>query len=155
MIIRPADIEKDALDIMDGARDFASRIAVRHLLPKDDEDFIKVVSRIVSLEGMEVLLAEHGGRVVGGIGILYVPYTWNPAILVGDEMFFWSHKHAPFRTARKLADEAMRRIKEKGAIPMFHSLTTSSAGVERFYNSINLFPIETAFTWQSPQPQHS
>ena len=70
MIIRPADIEKDSLAIMDGARDFASRIAVRHLFPKDDNAFIKAVSRIISLEGMDVLVAEDKGRVVGGIGIL-------------------------------------------------------------------------------------
>ena len=145
--IRPADLEKDALAIMDGARDFASRIAVRHLLPEDDAAFIKAVGHIVSLDGMEILLAEHEGRVVGGIGILYAPYTWNPAILVADELFWWCSTEAPFRTARKLIDETMQKIKEKGAIPFFRSLTTSPPGVEHTYRSFNMFPIETAFTW--------
>ena len=150
MIIRPADLEKDALAIMDGARNFASRIAVRHLLPSDDGDFVKAVSRIVSLDGMEILLAEHEGRVVGGIGVLYIQFLWNPAILIADELFWWSATDSPFRTGRRLADEAMLRIKERGAIPMFRSLTTSPPGVEKFYRSIDLFPIETVFTWPSP-----
>ena len=152
MKIRPADLENDALAIMNGARDFASRIALRHLLPEDDADFIKAVGHIVSLDGMEVLLAEHEGRVVGGIGILYVPYMWNSAILIADEVFFWSDKQAPFGAAHKLFVEAMRRIEEKKAIPMFRTLTTSPPGVERLYRSFNLFPAETVFTWLSPLP---
>lgn len=155
MIIRPADLEKDALAIMDGARDFASRISVRHLLPEDDNDFIKAVSRIVCLEGMEVLLAEHEGRVVGGIGILYAPYLWNSAILVADEMFWWAAQDAPFRTGKKLIDETMRKIEEKKAVPMFRTLTTSPLGVERVYRSFNMQPVETVFTWPSPQPRPS
>ena len=155
MIIRPADIDKDALDIMNGARDFASRIAVKHLLPEDDETFIKAVSRIVSLNGVEVLLAEHEGRIVGGIGILYAEYLWNNAIIVADELFWWAAQDAPFRTGWKLINEAMRRIKEKDAIPMFRSLTTSPHGVERVYKSFDMLPVETVFTWQSPQPRPS
>ena len=150
MIIRPADLKKDALAIMDGARDFASRIAVRHLLPSDEGDFIKVISRIVSLDGMEILLAEHKGRVVGGMGILYVPFLWNPAILIADELFFWGDKEAPFGASHKLFVKTMRRIKEKQAVPMFRTLTTSPPGVERLYRSSNLLPVETVFTWPSP-----
>lgn len=148
--IRPADIENDALAIMDGARDFASRIALRHLLPQDDAAFIKAVGFIVSLDGMEILLAEHEGRVVGGIGILYVPYMWNNAILVADELFWWCSTEAPFRTARKLIDEAMQKIKERDAIPFFRSLTTSPLGVERLYKKIGFKPIETAWTVVGP-----
>lgn len=155
MIIRPADIEKDALAIIDGARDFASRIALKHMISEDNEMFIKSVSRIVSLDGMEVLLADDDDEIVGGIGILYAPYIWNSAILVADELFWWCKKGAPFRTGKRLIDEAMKKVHEKGAIPMFRSLTTSPPGVDRIYREFQMFPVETVHTWLLPHPQHS
>ena len=154
IIIRPADLENDALAIMDGARDFASRVSFQHLLPKDDAAFVDVVSRIVSLEGMEILVAEHDGGIVGGIGLLYMPSLWNPAILVADEIFFWSNRDAPFRTAYKLFDEAMRRIEERKAVPMFRTLITSPPGVEKLYRRRNMHPTETLFTWLPPPLSH-
>lgn len=146
MIIREADLELDALAIMDGARDFAERIAFRHLLPDNDEEFVKAVGRVVNTVGVEILLAEHEGRVVGGIGILYAPFTWNLDRIVADEVFWWAAENAPHRTGRRLIDEVMKRIDEKNAIPMFRKLTTSPPGVEHVYRDLGLEPIETTFT---------
>lgn len=145
MIIREADLDFDALAIMDGARDFASRIAFRHLLPTDDAVFTEAVGKVLVVKGFELLLAEHDGRVVGGIGILYAPFTWNPERIVADEIFWWAAIDSPFRTGRCLIDEAMKRIRERNAIPMFHSMNTSPPGVEHLYRKFGLEPVETTF----------
>lgn len=100
----------------------------------------------MTLEGLEILLVEHENKIVGGIGILYAPYLWNPERLIGDELFWWSSEDSPFRTGRYLIDEAMKRIDKKGAIPMFRSLETSPKSVEKIYNRFGLSKVETAFT---------
>ncbi len=136
MIIRPANLEIDALAITEGAKDFASRTIVR--LPKD---FTSIVSRIIDLPGVEILIVENRGKVVGGIGILYVPYVWNPEILVGEKLFIWAAKDAPFRAATILIDYAIEHIIEKGAEPMFRG----SKGMGKICMRHGLMPAETLF----------
>ena len=144
--IRPANLEADALSIIDGAHAFAESTEFKELFPDDYDEFTAAIGRIMTLEGMEILLAEHENRIVGGIGILYAPFLWNPKILVSDELFWWAYKHAPFRTGRRLAEEAMKRIEEKGAIPMFRLLENSPKGAEKFYRRhLGLKPVETMF----------
>lgn len=145
MNIRPANIEKDALAIVDGAHDFVERAGLHSLFPSDEKEFIAVIGRVISLEGMVILLAEHEGKVVGGISILYAPYLWNPSRIVGDEIFWWTSKDAPLRTGIRLFEEAMKQIDEKKAIPVFKKLETSPKGVEKLYLRKGLFPAETAF----------
>jgi carbon starvation protein CstA len=148
MIIRQANLDTDALAIIDGAKDFVQRISI-NLLPKKDEAFISAIGRIMTLDGLEVLLAEHNSRIVGGIGIFYTPYLWNQDILVGEELFWWTAKDAPFRSGRMLIDEAMKNIKNKGAIPVFRTLLTSPKGVEKLYKRLGLEPVETVYmSWQ-------
>lgn len=142
--MRVADIDNDALAIADGARDFANRVAFKSLFPKG-RDFNSAIGRIMELDELEVLLVEQNGKVVGGLGIAYSPYLWNPSLLIGDELFWWTAKDAPFRTGRSLFGEAMSRINEKGAMPVFRSLETSPKGVERLYRSFGMGPVETVF----------
>ena len=144
MIIRPADLNADALAIIDGARDFAKFTGMK-LFPTDDDEFVAAIGRIMTLEGFEVLLAEHEGRIVGGIGILYSPYLWNPSFVVGEELFWWAGKNAPFRTGKKLMDEAMKRIDEKGAIPIFQLLENSPKGAEKIYQHHGLSRVGTIY----------
>lgn len=144
VVIRVADVDNDALGIMDGARDFASRVAFKSLLPPDRE-FIDAVGRIIAMEGIEILVAEYKGEIVGGIGILYAPYTWNPKLTVADELFWWCHEKAPPRTGWSLIDRAMANIDERGAIPMFSALETSPPGVRKIYHRFGMKPIETKF----------
>lgn len=145
MIVRLADLEADAAAIMDGARDFASRIAFRSLLPNDDAAFTEAVARIMALDGLEAIVAEHEGLVVAGIGVLFAPYLWNPAVTVGDELFWWAARDAPYGAGPKVAEEALRRIEERGAVPLFRALQTSPRGVGRFYRRIGLQPVEVSF----------
>lgn len=143
--IRAADLQNDALAIMDGARDFAKRIAFRSLLPMEDSEFVSAVGGIVTLEGFELLLAEHNTEVVGGIGILYAPYIWNPKLTVADEIFWWCYESAPYRTGWRLFEQAMKNIDARNAIPMFSALETSPDGVARTYRRAGMKPIETKF----------
>lgn len=151
--IRDADLDLDAPMIMVGARDFASRVVFKSLMPKDDAKFIEAVSRIVTLDGFETLIAENGNTFVGMIGILYVPYQWNPEITVAEEIFWWTAKDAPYRTGHLLFKEAMRRIDARPAVPVWRSLTTSPDGVERMYKKDGLSEIETVWG-RSQQWQH-
>lgn len=142
--IRVADMKRDALAVIDGAKDFASRVSFGSLFPKGDK-FVEAVGNIVLMDGVEILVADHDGLVVGGIGIWYAPFMWNPSLLVGTELFWWAQKNAPFRTGRILFDETMKRIDERGALPMFRSLDTSPRGVAKLYQRNGLFPVETVF----------
>lgn len=143
MIIRNADLEKDAMAIVDGARDFANRTPIQSLLK--DEKFTKAVSRVVTLKNFEVLVAENDGQVVGGIGIFYTPLLWNDDILTAEEHFWWVAKDAPFKTGINLINQAMKNIEEKGAIPMFKALSTSPKGVDKIYRKFGMEPVETLY----------
>ena len=145
MIIREADLAIDAGQIMVGARNFVERVAFKSMIPKDEAVFIRAVGRIISLSGFELLLAEHEDRVVGGIGILYTPYQWNPEIIVAEELFWWAAEDAPYRTGYLLIEEAMKRITERNAIPVFRKLTTSPDGVKKLYAKYGMTQVETVF----------
>ncbi len=142
VLIRLADFSRDALDIVNGAREFAESTVLKEYFPKG-EKFVEVIGRILTLDQMEILVAEHDQRVVGGIGIIYIPYVWNPELLVGEEIFWWASKKAPFRTGSLLINEAMKRIEERKAMPMFGSLTTSPRHVEKIYRRYGMSPIGT------------
>jgi hypothetical protein len=88
---------------------------------------------------------EHEGEIVAGIGIQYASLLWNPEILTANELFWWAKEDAPFRTGRLVIDEAMKRIDQRGAIPVFRALETSPKGVEKLYRKFGMVPIETTF----------
>lgn len=144
MIIRKANIEKDALSIIEGAKDFAKRMDMGKLI-SGDEDFTDAVIKIVSSDGVEVFVAEHESKVVGSLGIAYIPYLWNPSIIIAEELFWWSAEDSPMKTGYKLLCKAMEEIEENNAIPVFTSLVTSHKGVEKMYLKFGLTPIETRF----------
>jgi len=149
--IRIADIKADALTILHGARDCSRRhkehqgnLNIGSLFP-DDEGLIKALSRLVSCDELEILIAENDGQVVGGAGILYVPYMWNLDLLTGEKLFWWTEETAPFRTAVILIDEVIKRIDMRGAIPVFRALKTDPKGVEKLYRRLNMVPVETTY----------
>jgi len=140
MIIRSATI-MDALALMEGAKDFAKFTGLP-IFPEKNEDFISAVSRIVTHDAVDVILAEHEGAVIGGIGIIYGQSLWNPAIIMGEEIFWWAFPKAPMKTGKRLYDEAIRRIEEKNAIPYFKSLPNSPDSVEKLYIRDGFVPID-------------
>ena len=143
--IRPANFDTDALAIIDGAREFSQQTSLASWFRHGGE-FIEDISKIMVLDNLEISVAEHDGKIVGGIGIVYIPFIWNRSIIVGDELFWWTSKSAPFKTGSSLFDFAMKRIKEKGARPMFRSLDTSPVHIEKFYIRRGLRKLESAFT---------
>lgn len=145
VVIRNADLEKDALALVDGARAFMAWIDIPYLFPDNEDDLISAVWHVISLPESEIFVAEQDGRIIGGIAVLFAPYIWASNKLVGDELFWWVEEGAPFRTARLLFDTALQRIRERGAIPMFHSMSSSPKGVNKLYLKAGLRPIETAF----------
>ena len=145
MIIRPANFETDALSITDGAREFSQQTSLASWFRTGNE-FIEDISKIMVLDNLQISVAEYEGKIVGGIGIIYVPFLWNQSILVGDELFWWTSGNAPFKTGTSLFDFAIKRIIEKGARPMFRALDTSPKHVEKFYERRGLKKIESIFT---------
>lgn len=145
MIVRTANFDTDALDIVNGARKFAQSTSLASWFRPGDE-FIQDISKVMVLENVEIMVAEFDGKIVGGIGIAYVPFIWNQTILVGDELFWWVFPGAPFKTGSILFDRAMERIEEKGARPFFRSLDTSPERIEKFYARQGLKQFESVFT---------
>lgn len=150
--LRVADSKADALEIMLGARDCIRRhkahegvLNLGSLFPDDDKVLVKAIVRLLSFSGLEVLIAEHKGRVVGATGVLYMPYMWNPDLLTGDKIFWWTEEDAPFRTAMILANETMNRIEARNAVPIFRALKTDPKGVERLYQKMSMTPVETVY----------
>jgi len=143
MIIRLADLEKDALAIVEGAKDFATRTPVNKLL--QGQNYIDAVTSIVTLDEFELIVAEHEGKVVGGIGLFYAPFLWNRDILIAEEHFWWTDKEAPFSTGMKLIKRAMENIDKRNAIPMFKTLSTSHKGVGKVYRKYGMEPVETLY----------
>jgi len=141
--IRSMNIETDALSIVDVAREFMKYAGISHICPESNEDLIDAVGRIITLEGAEVLVAEEDGEIIGGFGVLYAPYAWNPAVMLAEELFFDVFKGANFRAWGMLLDEVLKRVDEKGAIPMFKTLESGTKGLERLYSRHGLKPIET------------
>lgn len=131
MIIREADLKKDALAIFEGAKAFSEKMDKFGLFPADD-DFIDAVAFVMSLPDVKVFLAEDHGRIVGGIGFSYHPYLWNRKKLIGESLFFWMVDDAPFRAWFKLINEFFNDVKAMGATPVFRILENTPAGLKRF-----------------------
>lgn len=117
----------------------------REFLPDNDSDLSYAIGFVLNLPGMEVLLAERDGEVVGGIGLLFAPPLWNPKGLVMDELFWWAAEDAPQVAALRLIRTAMRMAKKRAAIPSFRSLSSSPPGVDRLYRVMGLRPVETVY----------
>lgn len=111
-------------------RDFVRRTPCPELYPAGDA-LTEAVGRIMALPGLEVLLAVHDGEVIGGTGVLYTPFLWNPEILVGEGLFLWAARDAPFRTGHALFTESLRRCEQKQAIPFIHVMSTTGRGMAR------------------------
>lgn len=144
LIVRDADLSRDAAVIVQGARAFAVKAPLRALLPEGD-DLIDAIGRVVTLEQVEIVIAEHRGEVVAGLGVAYIPHLWNQDVTVAEELFWWAFPGAPLRAGRAVFDETMRRIDACGAVPLFRALVTSPPGVDRLYRRAGLEPVETTY----------
>jgi hypothetical protein len=130
---------------MDGARDFASRLAYRDFLPATEDALVEAVGRVVTFGTVETTVCEHEGRIVAGLGLSFVPHLWNPNVTLGEELFWWAAPGAPPAAALMLIRAARRRIAEREALPLFKALANSPAALDRVYRAIGLSPVETSY----------
>lgn len=148
MIVRPADIEKDQAAILEGAWDFASRLDHAEFLPARSDAFEAGVMRVIGLDCVEVTVAEHDGAIVGGLGVAYTPYLWNPVLTHADELFWWTAATAPTTTALRLIRTVLDRARKKApgqVIGTFKMLTSSPPKIAGVYERLGLRKTETAF----------
>lgn len=142
MIIREADLDKDALAIADGAEKFAKKMGLGNFV---SDNFIDSLARMVTMSNIRIYIAEDNGSPVGGIGINYAPYMWNHNLLIADELFWWADENAPPRTGLMLFNKAIKEIDKVGAIPVFRKLENSPKGVDKVYRKERMIPMETIY----------
>lgn len=139
MEIRLSNVYDDFDGIMNGAKDFISRIKCKEAVPDNDQDLERAVLRILSITGTELVVAEHGGNIVGGIGMLYGPAIWRPDVMSATELFWWVDANAPHTTALRLIRFVQDRARAHGAIiGEFMCLETSPNSIRKVYASMGL-----------------
>ena len=147
-MIRNAVLPDDRAAIMAGAHDFARRMSGAELLPRDRATFEAAVERVLGLPGVAIYLADRG-RIMGGIGILYAPYLWNPDLAWADELFFWCAEDAPAATALRLIRHAEAQMRARGVRGRsFAALPSSPESLEDVYRRMGLKPMQ--ITWAGP-----
>ena len=146
MIIRLADVKNEADQILAGAKDFISRMDYTEFLP-DPDILDEYLVNLLSSTGLEVIVAEEGGRIVAGIGMAYGPLLWNPAIIQAEEIFWWASSDASPTAAVRVVKYALNRAKEDDIqiLVSFKSLTSSPQSVGRFYENMGLRQVETSY----------
>jgi len=136
MIIRQADFNTDALEIMDVVKDFISRQR-SDFFPRTEKELIASVAQIVSFHDIRLTVAEHEGRIVGGLGIFY-------GIRIGIPDIFWiTSTNAPKTTSFRLIREAMKDIKQKNTLIPFKMRLSRSDKLESIYKMI--YPARTSW----------
>ena len=143
MIVRLANFDTDALGILEGTRDFVSRMGAFEFLP---ENIDEIVAKNVTADFIETAVIEHEGNIVGALGMAYLPFIWNPKLTSAEELFFWTSKSSPNTAALQLLRFVGERIKTKGrSVVTFRRLMTSPASLDRVYRRMGLKPVETNY----------
>lgn len=143
MIVRLANFDTDALDLLEASMDFVGRMAFQEFA---SENFAETVARNMTADFVEVAVAEDDGRIVGCLGMSYLPFFWNPEKLSAEELFFWTAKDAPKTAALRLIRFTMDRIRTRGrCLATFRRLETSPGALDRVYRKIGLQPVETTY----------
>jgi len=146
MIIRLADMDRDALAIHDATKDFLTRIVPHQVMPDSDEEIMTCVGRIIDLNGVEVVVAENDSGLQGCMGMLYQPFIWNPKMMAASEVFIWTAHNSPSTTFLRMLRFVERRMEELNVrVKDFQSLTSSPKGLDKVYRKMGLMPTQT--TW--------
>ncbi len=144
--IRAVDLSSDLPMVIDGMRDFISRMDYHEFLPDTYEDLVEAFTRLVDLDCTEILVAEYDGCIVGGIGMAYVPCLWNRRISNAENLIWWVAKDAPPSTALRLLRRARANAVARGCkFIVFKSLTSSAKSMDKVFRRMELRPIETSY----------
>lgn len=147
VLIRQADPLADFERVMSGARAFVDLVGRPDVLPATDSPALaQAIRNLLSLPAVAVLLAEEGGRLVGGIGLLICPSIWDASRITCEELFWWCADDAPPAAAMRLLRAAKDCGKAAGAsIFTFHRLETSPAGVDAAYRRMGAAPVQVTY----------
>jgi hypothetical protein len=118
MNTRLADKDKDLPFIQRAAVNFALEAELDDLLPERIEDLLANVSRVLALPTVEVILVEDEtlGIPLGGLGLAYSAYLWDPRKVVAEELFMWVEPSAPASAALRLVRAADARTRENANV---------------------------------------
>lgn len=145
LTIREADKADDLPAIMQGAMKFASESGLMEFMPKSYADFVQAVSNIVFHPNVTIFLAFEGDRCVGGIGVVYGQFLWNPALRTAEEIFWWVSPDAPVTAAMRLLKAATKDAVGKADVRTFADLSTSPAKVGALYEKMGLRPVQRTY----------
>ena len=144
--IRAVDLSSDLPMVIDGMKDFISRMDYHEFLPDTDEDLVEGLTRLINLDCTEILVAEYDGYIVGGIGMIYAPCMWNLKTSIAEELFWWVSKDAPSSTALRLLRHVSSNAVAKGCkFVVFKSLSSSPETLDKVYRKMGLRPVETSY----------
>lgn len=147
MIIRVSDPIEDSLGLIEGAQDFVRRMDWAPYFPKDEEEFVAAMSVIFTAEYVETVVAEHEGKIVAGLGMIYLPHIFNPKVIHAEEVFWWASEKAPKTAGLRLLKYVKNRAKEKGAsVLTFSKLTSTPDKVDKVYKRLGLEPREIRYS---------
>ena len=144
MIIRPINIDTDALAMLDGAVDCIERQGFNELLPTSLLELQACLGRVLSLKEVDVFVAEEQDKILAGIGLCTTPYIWNPKILLSDELFWWAAPKAPWYVALELFAHALNYCKLIGSKPVFKALV-SREELKKHFERAGLRPVEIMY----------
>lgn len=146
VLLRSADKEADFRAIVRGAHDFAARIGKPFLYPSDPNAFEAALWRIIKLDAVEILLAEEDGRIVGGLGLLFTPFVWDPERLMAEEVFFWCAVDAPPVTALRLLRGTLSASQSRGATHlMMHVMSSSPPKLHQVLMRLGFEPLQSSY----------
>lgn len=147
MIARLANMDTDALGIHRASIDFISRMQSADFMPENEDDLMAAIGRIIDMDVVEVVVAEEDGEILGCLGMMYAPFTWNPDLIMANEIFIWTARHAPKTTFLRMLKLVQERIKVRGAgVVEFGSLPSSPPGLGAVYRKMGLHPSQTVWT---------
>jgi len=145
LIIREADFSIDGEQILEGVRDFVSRMDWHEWMPADPDAFDDAVLKLLANPAIEVTIAEHEDRIVAGAGFLVAPLFWNPAMMSAEEMFWWGAPDAPALAARGVLRGAIDSVKDRYPEPVvvnMKRMETTPDAVARLYERMGLTHLE-------------
>ena len=148
MIIRISDPYEDADNLMRAAVDRVSSMGdLIKYFPKDMSDFTDAMSRLFLADYIDIIVAEHEGKPVGGVGMAYLHHIWNPKLLNAEEVFLWIASDAPKTTGMRLLKFAKRHSKKRGAdVITFRKLVSNPDMLASVYKRMGLEEIEIAYS---------
>ena len=148
MKVRLASFEEDRDQILAGVADFVRRMDYTEFLDEDISVLEASLRTLATANLVDVVVAEHEGEIVAGIGIAYIPFIWNPNVLQADELFWWadgSMVTAPIRVLRMAIDLGKERAGDRKMIATFRRLSSSPEGVTTIYRKLGLREVESVY----------